>query len=295
MDPTGLHVLWISQVELAIDSYTVAHTHDYFHFVCSFHNGTLNPRKIYCDAPGAINPGFRTTENWWAINVMFQVTNKKMYRDIETFPFHKLISHGDCSVEILRDLVRYAADLNPNPTLIDAGFSYYIQLLMQKNHHLLDDSEKKSLVDQCSMYIDQNYTKPITLDDVAAHVNRNRSYISSVFSNTYGCTLVEYLNSVRIRNACNLIAYSKTPVPDVAVMCGFSSVRNFNRVFKSLVGTTAHRYRTSHSVNDLRYDGDINLLKQVTSSVPMFTYVVDAQKRVDWKSNYEYFLQQSQD
>ena len=295
MDSTGLHVLWISQVELAIDSYATAHTHDYFHFVCSFYSGTQKPRKIYCDAPGVINPGFRTTDNCWTINVMFQVTDKKLYREIETFPFSEVLFRGDCLTEILRDLIRYAAELNPSPALIDAGFSYYIQLLMQKNSHLFSADEKKSLVEQCATYIDQNYMNAVTLDDVATHVERNRSYVSSVFSNTYGCTLVEYLNSVRIRKACDLIAYSRTPIPDVALMCGFSSVRNFNRVFKSFVGTTAHRYRTSHVVSDLRYDGDLNLLRQVIPSVPMFTYVVDAQKRIDWKSNYEYFLQQTQE
>ena len=145
-------------------------------------------------------------------------------------------------------------------------------------------------------YIDKNYMNSITLEDVANHIGKSRNYTSSIFNNTVGMNLMEYVNSVRIKNACALIAYSGIPMEEVAYRCGFTNLKHFGRVFKNVVGTTPVRYRTSHATRDCQFKGDSSVLKgPYRDDEDMFTYIVDAQKFIKWKTPEEYILQNPKD
>lgn len=133
----------------------------------------------------------------------------------------------------------------------------------------------------------------VRLEDIAESIGKNPSYTSSLFSNTCGVTLIEYLNSVRVKKACSLIAYTETPMEDIEKSCGFNNHRNFCRVFKAYVGTLPRRYRTSH-MKRLLYPGDLTdeaLGNFKFEPGDTFTYIVNAQKEITWDNAYD-FLQQ---
>ena len=101
-------------------------------------------------------------------------------------------------------------------------------------------------------YIMQNYNTAITLEDVSAVAFMTPQAFCRYFKKHTGRKFISFLNEVRINEACkNLVAGKKADcISGVAYSAGFNSITNFNRVFKSVVGSSPKDYvNTYHKVN----------------------------------------------
>ncbi len=92
-------------------------------------------------------------------------------------------------------------------------------------------------------YIDKNYKREIHLDYMASVLHMNKEYFCRVFKRATGITPTEYINFVRIWKAENLLTTTQSPIIEISLEVGFSSVSYFNRVFKKYRGTTPSAYR----------------------------------------------------
>ena len=82
-------------------------------------------------------------------------------------------------------------------------------------------------------YINENYEKDyLTLSYLSEHFYISPSYLSRVFRKATGFTFIEYLNSVRIREALRLLRETNFKIIEVGVQSGFKSISHFGRVFK---------------------------------------------------------------
>lgn len=75
-----------------------------------------------------------------------------------------------------------------------------------------------------------------TFEEAAEYMGLNKTYFSSLFHKFANMTFSQYLNRVRITKAIEMLNAEKQKITDVAMTCGFDSVRNFNRVFKEITG-----------------------------------------------------------
>lgn len=87
-------------------------------------------------------------------------------------------------------------------------------------------------------YIENNYTREITLGDAAGQAGLSVFHFSRLFKDMSGMNFKTFLNNVRISRAESLLKDSDLPVIDVAFESGFNSIRTFNRVFKAVKGCT---------------------------------------------------------
>ena len=92
-------------------------------------------------------------------------------------------------------------------------------------------------------YILQNFNKDITLPEAAEVANMGLTAFCNFFKSQFRVTFVEYLNTVRIGHACQLIADNKHNIVEIAYECGFNNLANFNRQFKKFKNTTPSDYR----------------------------------------------------
>lgn len=77
----------------------------------------------------------------------------------------------------------------------------------------------------------------ITFADAARYCGYCHSHFSKVFTKLSGMTFSEYLNIIRVEHAITfLCSQSDLTIGEISMKCGFSTVRNFNRVFKKLTG-----------------------------------------------------------
>ena len=99
------------------------------------------------------------------------------------------------------------------------------------------------IVDSARLYIDQNYMRDITLNDVSKFTGFSRCYFSRVFKQQLGQSFSEYLRNKRVSMAEELLIHTRQSIQDIAVSAGFGSIATFNRVFRETRGCTPSRYR----------------------------------------------------
>ena len=87
----------------------------------------------------------------------------------------------------------------------------------------------------------------LTLDRIARNFYISQSQLSRIFEKTTGVTFSNYLRSIRINNACELLKSSDLNVADVAKDCGFRDMNTFYKVFGDTVGMTPKKYKQSLS------------------------------------------------
>ena len=94
-------------------------------------------------------------------------------------------------------------------------------------------------------YCLNNYTQPLTLDMLAQELHLSKFYISHILKERMGICFTDFVNTLRAEHACELLK-SGSSITDAAFASGFSSIRNFNRVFAKLLHTTPRAYIRSH-------------------------------------------------
>jgi len=98
-------------------------------------------------------------------------------------------------------------------------------------------------------YIHQNYHEDITLADLASHFKMSVSRISEVIKETTGQNFLHFLNDLRIRHACSLLASTEMSVSEIALEVGYNSYNTFSRVFRESKGVVPTDYRKMRMVN----------------------------------------------
>lgn len=96
-------------------------------------------------------------------------------------------------------------------------------------------------------YIAENYHEKITLSDVAAEINYNPSYVSTLFVNYTGVNFKMYLDTLRINKAAELLVNTSEKITLVAMKCGYDNIRTFNSTFKRITGQTPREYRNKNN------------------------------------------------
>jgi two-component system, response regulator YesN len=92
-------------------------------------------------------------------------------------------------------------------------------------------------------YINDHYTEPLTLADVAQYFHFNPSYLSSYLSAHNNEGFIEYLNKVRIEEASRLLIQGSVSISEISSMVGYSDHSYFCKVFKKMKGLSPSQFR----------------------------------------------------
>ena len=97
----------------------------------------------------------------------------------------------------------------------------------------------------------------IKVEDLANICHISETHFRRVFTSYMKMSPLEYINTVRVYTACELLETTDAPVADVAHKCGFTTNSTFNRNFKQLMGVTPLEWRKrpeSYEQQLLRFD-----------------------------------------
>lgn len=95
---------------------------------------------------------------------------------------------------------------------------------------------KEDLVHAAICFVEENFTKDITLKDVADHVFISPAYLSNLIKLTTGENFIDILNRLRIGMATRLLREEGSKVYEVAEKAGFNDARYFSQTFKRITG-----------------------------------------------------------
>lgn len=294
-----ISVLYLSRVVVPPGSGFRVHTHDYWHFTLTLSGAAIRPDGTTnyapgcaCYPPGVLNPGSDIKTEHSALHVMFHVNDSLLADRLAKFRFN-LLRPESLHIPLWEQMMDSFHTHAPSQDLVNAAFSYYLHLLLESPQGAdVAELNANRLSEQALTFIEENYQSSLSLEDVAQHIGRSRNHTSHLISTCTGTTFMDHLHAVRIRHACSLLAYRDIPLEQVAAQSGFTSVKNFIRVFVQRMGTTPNRYRTSHMERDWYYSGDPkDLTAQYTQSV--YTYIPAARRCIDWDNPLEYLTQRS--
>lgn len=120
---------------------------------------------------------------------------------------------------------------------------------VKKTENLTD--EKALYIQAVLDFIEENYRRKITLQEIADHVNLSKSYIVHLFKEQTGFTIMEYIMQYRLIQSMHLLNMNpEMPIKEVAYICGFESSAHYSRFFKENVGLPPKKYRIT--VHDLK-------------------------------------------
>lgn len=97
------------------------------------------------------------------------------------------------------------------------------------------------------MFMHENFDKNITVSDLANRAFLSNTHYRRLFKNSYGKSPLEYLNSMRINKAKQLIKTSLYTFSEICSLTGFNDLYYFSRVFKKVTGLTPTEYKKSET------------------------------------------------
>lgn len=100
-----------------------------------------------------------------------------------------------------------------------------------------------NIIELSKKYIQENYNKEITLNDISNSINLNPAYFSSLFKQKTGQTFVQYKTNLRLEKARELLRHTNKSITEIAFEIGFNNVTHFTRTFKKNFGFTPSHLR----------------------------------------------------
>ena len=102
-----------------------------------------------------------------------------------------------------------------------------------------------SQVEQIRQYILTSYHENITLTALASAYHMDASYLSRMFSQTYGETIIAYLTRVRMEQAIRLMGDEEKKLETISFLVGYDDYNYFSRVFRKKLGVSPREYRNN--------------------------------------------------
>ena len=155
-------------------------------------------------------------------------TAEKYKISVQNCVFKNLLSLGDAWQEI----VNIPSDVSA--LYAEGLFLCTVSMLAAKTLSFSNPKKERQTTARIKKYIDENFADPdLSLQSISTALSYNTKYVSTIFKKEFQISFKEYLNTLRIHNACALMRKGFTSVKDLSFLCGFNDPLYFSKVFKA--------------------------------------------------------------
>lgn len=105
------------------------------------------------------------------------------------------------------------------------------------------EEQSESVVTRAKAYIEENFSREISLDDVSRMVNVSPYYFSKLFKEESGENFIEYLTRIRMDRAKQLLEQKEKSIKEISLETGYADPNYFSRLFKKQTGMSPREYR----------------------------------------------------
>ncbi len=159
--------------------------------------------------------------------------------DEVTLPF-PVVTH----IGVHQDIISLYRDLNAAWLLRDPGYHMKVRalllMILQRYFQLIvyqnDTSTVDKRINRVLRYMIDHYAEPLTVQSMAEFSGLSAVYFGSFFQNETGVPFRQYLTSIRLNHAEDMLHSGEYNVSEVAAACGFSDIFYFSKVFKESRG-----------------------------------------------------------
>lgn len=112
-----------------------------------------------------------------------------------------------------------------------------------RNICTVKQGQSRNVIEVAKKYIEENYSRDLSLDDVSRVVDISPYYFSKIFKEQIGKNFIDYLTDLRMEKARKLLKHSDMSMKEICVSIGYSDPNYFSRTFKKNVGVTPTDYK----------------------------------------------------
>lgn len=157
--------------------------------------------------------------------------------------------------QVFETVVRSSSDvpptLRPNSKVEVASFLAALGHLLQRvtSSPIQSDSPpprpsyRRQLVERALTYINEHFSRSLSLEEMAAQVHLHPVYFAQVFKDEVGLPPRQCLLKIRLNHARKLLVESDMPIGEIAYQCGFRTIAYFSRAFRDAEGMSPTTYR----------------------------------------------------
>ena len=110
----------------------------------------------------------------------------------------------------------------------------------------INEKELSQRIFKAVVFIQQHYSEPINLEQIAMEANLNPEYLSRVFKEETGYNYSTFLSNIRLKKAEYLLINTVEKVQNIAEMVGYSNVSYFSTIFKKKYGVNPYEFRRNN-------------------------------------------------
>ena len=152
--------------------------------------------------------------------------------------------------EQVRDIMLYIANHSKaSPLCLLGHLCLFLDALIQTSSTRRVPREtqlRDFYIQEAVSYIDMNYQRDLTIEEIAGACKLNRSYFSKLFKEKKGCSPQEFLIRLRLAKAAELMKNTSMPIGGIAASCGYPNQLHFSRAFKQRYGVSPREWRNQN-------------------------------------------------
>lgn len=133
-------------------------------------------------------------------------------------------------------------------SILDALSKKQSTLIAPNTFHIIVSKKSEMRINKVCLFIQNNFNNKISLKEAANLIYLTESNFCKFFKKATGKTYSDYLNEIRINEACRLLVQSENSISQISFECGFETLSYFNRVFNAKKGITPSVYRRENLV-----------------------------------------------
>ena len=101
-------------------------------------------------------------------------------------------------------------------------------------------------IQEAITFMERNYQRDLTVEEIAGVCGLNRSYFSKVFRDAMGCPPQEFLIRLRLSKAADQLKGTDASIGSIAAQCGYPNQLHFTRAFHKCYGLSPREWRSQN-------------------------------------------------
>jgi len=107
----------------------------------------------------------------------------------------------------------------------------------------INKPKPQNVIQKTISFMKNNINKQLTIEEIAENVNYSSNYLSSIFIQKSGMSLINYFNQLKIQKACQLLDFTDKNIKEIAFELAFSDPYYFSKVFTKHMHISPRGYR----------------------------------------------------
>lgn len=166
--------------------------------------------------------------------------------------FFNILNVSDCMEEfeqVFARLVEEAKGRFLSTEMLDLIMQELLIMIWRRFPDVLDDISETgfNIVSKIQNRLETEYDKKFTLQGLSGEYCMSSSYLSHLFKEVTGSSVMNYLLYCRIAAAKKYLTDTRMSISDIVEKCGFSDWSNFTRTFRRVTGLTPSEFRKNYT------------------------------------------------